>query len=403
MIKTNSEPVGEHTGLFHLRNLLSYFVFFVTLGFAIQACMEEPTPVGSRLLPPSDLLKIDTATTVSVGSTSQKVIPNPSFPFRLLVGKFDESESWGVIRFSQLPDSLILVNVVGAELNLRVNYHFGDSLAPFSMDVHKVLQNWGSDSLTIDSLRSAGFYETAPLAVVNAGAVHDSAVITIPLDTALVRSWLNAPSDTVITNFGLLLRPTNTAVVKGFATSIASTESHRPHLVVRYTRTGTTQVDTATVAGSTEAFGASTSNTSWLSDSTRIYVRNGLSYRGMIDFDIASLPAGTSIHKAVLEVTLDPTASRFNSYTSDSLFAYFVTDDGVVQTVSALSVPVIVDGRKTYQFQVSTFAQLWLRRNYPRRIAIAGYTEEYSLDSFVLFGAPSPLKPKLIITYSAVL
>jgi len=123
----------------------------------------------------------------------------------------------------------------------------------------------------------------------------------------------------------------------------------------------------------------------------------------MVDFDISSLPPGSSIHKAILDVTLDAATSRFNSYTSDSLIAYFVIDEGVVQTIAAVSEPLTIDGLKTYRFNVSTFVQLWTRNNYPRRIALAGFTEDHSLDSFVLFGASSPSKPKLIITYSSLL
>ncbi len=368
----------------------------------LQACIEEPNPVGSRILPGSDLLRIDTVTVYAVNSSTQHVVPNSNLPARLLVGKAGDYEAWAVIRFSSLPDSLVLVNVLGAEMKLRVLYHFGDSLAPFSMDVHRILKGWGTDSLTIDSLQAPGFYQSSPLTMLNTGAIDDSTVVTVPMDTSIVRSWLNTPLDTVATNFGVLLKPTNTGVIKGFATSINSTFSYRPELVVRYTRQGTTRQDTVRLRGTTEAFVAFTKNTSWLSDSSRIYVRNGLAYRGLIDFNISALPFGSSIHKAVMQVTLDPAASRFNSLTRDSLYAYFVTEEGVYSLISSLSEPALIDGRKVYQFQITTSVQIWSRSNNPRRIAIAGYTENYSLDSFVLYGASSALKPKLSITYSSV-
>lgn len=375
---------------------------FILLSIGSFACMDEPSPVGSRLLPDADLLKLDTTTVGAITTTSERTIPTKLFPSRLLVGKTSDRESWAAIRFNAIPDSLVLVNVHSAELQLRVNYHFGDSLAPFSFNVHTILKNWGSDSLTIDSLRASGFFSATPMSTLNTGPVGDTATVTVVLDTAIVRSWLNAPLDTLNTNFGVLLKPTNFGVIKGFATSIASIVEYRPRLIVRYSRQGTTRIDTVRISGSVEMFAAFTENPSELVDSARVYIHNGLSSRGVIEFDISSFTKSTTIHRAVLEVTLDPTASRFNSYSSDSLYAFFVTENGVSPNLFSLSEPKVVHGRKVYHFPISTFVQIWARSNSPRKIVLAGYTEHYSLDSFVLFGASSPFKPRLIITHSAI-
>lgn len=388
--------ITDRTTLFVTAMLLAL------LSVALASCMEEPSPVGARLLPDTDLLKLDTTTVGAIKTSSEQNIPTKLLPSRLLVGKTSDRESWAAIRFNAIHDSLVLVNVLSARLELRVNYHFGDSLAPFSFDVHKILRNWGSDSLTIDSLRSPGFFQATPMSSLNAGPVGDTATVAVALDTATVRSWLNAPLDTMTTNFGVLLKPTNSGVIKGFATSIASVVEHRPRLVVLYSRQGTTRVDTVTISGSTDVFAAFTENSSWLTDSSRVYVHNGLSSRGVIEFDISSFTKSTSIHKAVLEVTLDPAASRLNSYSTDSLYAFFVTTDGVLPNLFALSEPKVIEGRKVYHFPISSFVQIWTRTNEPRKIVLAGYTEHYSLDSFVLYGASSPFKPKLIVTYSAI-
>jgi hypothetical protein len=319
------------------------------------------------------------------------------------VGKTTDRESWAALRFTQIPDSLVLVNVLGAELLLRVNYHFGDSLAPFSARVHQILKSWGSDSLTIDSLRSPGFFQTTPMSDVQPGPLGDTATVAFPLDTAIVRAWLNEPLDTLKTNFGVLLQPTNSGVIKGFATSVAATVGHRPQLVVRYSRQGSSRIDTVKISGSTEAFAAFSPDASWLMDSSKLYIHHGLSSRGTIEFDISSLPPTSTVHKAILEVTLDPTASRFNSYTVDSLYAFFVSEDGVLPSLFAVSEPRATDdGRKVYRFQISPFVQIWIRTASPRKIVLAGFAEQSSLDSFVLYGSSSPLKPKLIIIYSPI-
>jgi len=368
----------------------------------VPGCMEEPNPVGARLLPPSDLLKLDTTTVVATKSATERVVPNTSTPLSILVGKTSDYESWALLRFTPIPDTLLFVNVIDAKLDLRVNYHFGDSLAPFSLDVHKVLTSWGGDSLTIDSLNVAGLYEPTPNTSFAGSAIGDTATISIPLDTAMVRQWLDSPLDTVATNWGVLLKPTNSSVIKGFATSISSNASFRPQLVARYQRAGSTRIDTVRVSGSSEAFAAFAENTSWLGDSTRMYIHNGIASRGMVDFDISSLPAKSTIHKAVLEVTLDAALSRFNSHTRDSLFAFFVGSDGVFTSLAAVSEPATTNGQKVYRIAVTQFVQLWSRSDEPQRIALAGFAEDRALDSFVLYGATTLFRPKLIITYSPV-
>jgi hypothetical protein len=362
--------------------------------------MEDPNPVGASLLPGSDLLKIDTTTTPSTANSSQKAVPNPGLPNRLLIGKTADYESWGLLRFVSIPDSLVLINVLDASVTLRASYHFGDSLAPFSMTVHRVLNSWGTDSLTIDSLKATGFYETAAQANVSVSSIGDTATISFPLDTSMVRTWVNAALDTATTNFGLLLKPTNFSVIKGFESGVSPTTAFRPQVMIRYSRPGLTRVDTVVVNTSIVAYAAFANNTAWLSDSSHIYVRNGLAYRGSIDFDISGIPAGSPVHKAVLEMTLDPAASKLNSLTTDSLFAYFVSTDGVLTNSYALGEPTFVNGKKVYSFTVTNFVQYWTKNVNPRTIAVGGYTERSTVDSFVFFGASSAFKPKLLITYS---
>jgi hypothetical protein len=186
----------------------------------------------------------------------------------------------------------------------------------------------------------------------------------------------------------------------------ASDASHRPNLLMRFLRTESGKIDTVTVNIGISRYGARIGNTSWSSDSTHIYVRNGVSYRGMLEFDVSSLPPHAAIHKAVLELTLDRSQSGFNAYTVDSTLAVFVSDEGVVvSTIIGLSEPAEVgDGVRVHRFPVGQFVQRWVRATTQRRIAIAGYAEQDALDLFVFHGAAAPqaLRPKLTIVYSLI-
>jgi hypothetical protein len=293
--------------------------------------------------------------------------------------------------------------IVSAELDLRTVYHFGDSLAPFSMSVHQILLEWGTDSLTIDSLKAAGFYKTVPSGVWNPSSIGDTSTLTIPLDTSMIRSW-GTYSDTVIHNFGVLLRPTNNGVVKGFGSFTISEVAFGPRLLLRF-KDVAGKIDTLIITTGTHRFVTTGMNTAWAADSTHLWVQNGGANRGYVEFDVSSIPLHAAIHKAVLELTLDAQRSQFNYFTADSAFVYFTGDDGTTLTyIVDVGSPVQVGTSKVYQFPVGQFVQRWVRGAVLKRVAIAGFDETFALDLFSFYGAQSnkAVRPKLTIIYSVL-
>lgn len=369
----------------------------------VAGCAEDPNPVGIGLLPGDDFLHLDTTAVTATRSFSQPAIPATSVSRRVLVGATNGIECWGILRFSFLPDSIRYMPIVSAQLNLRTDYHFGDSLAPFSLAVHQILQNWGSDSLTIDSLKAPGFYSTTVSGSGNFGSVGDTATITIPIDTTMIRSW-GTISDTTISNFGVVLRPTNSRVVKGFISFASADPSLRPQLLLRFLETNG-KIDTLLVSLGIHRFVTTGLNPTWPSDSSHIYVMNGAAYRGYVEFDVGNLPPHAAVHKATLELTLDSRQSQFNIFTSDSAYAIFIGDDGTPLTyINVVGEPVQIGSARIYRFPVGSFVQRWIRGALQRRIAITGYTELSTLDLFSFYGAIADraLKPKLTIVYSLI-
>lgn len=369
----------------------------------LAGCAKEPTPVGARILPGGDLIKLDTSSFRSVRSYSRSNITQTARSPRVLVGTLDNLQSWGLYRFSYLPDSIATMRFASAELNLRTIYHFGDSLAPFSFTVHQILKNWGTDSLTIDSLRAAGFYKQSPCGSYSTPFLGDTVSISVPLDTTSIRSW-GTISDSVVSNFGLLLKPTNSRVVKGFGSFTISDGAMLPQLLLRFfDRAG--NIDTLKITLGTHRFVTTGPNPAWPSDSTRLYVMNGTSSRGYVEFDVSSLPAHAAVHKAILELTPDTRLAQSNYFTVDSLQAFFIGDDEATLTYTGVAGgPVPVGSSRVYQFSVGTYVQQWLRTAKQRRIAIAGYAEEAALDLFAFHGTTTnaALRPKLIVIYSLI-
>ena len=386
-----------------LRSQIIAVLFCSFFVFLIAGCAETPNQVGAKILPGKDLLHVDTTTVWAVASTSQPVIIGTASSPRLLLGKVNTVESWGLIRFAALPDTVRLLPLISAQLNLRTIYHFGDSLAPFSVAIHNVLMNWSSDSLTMDSLKAPGFYESNPRGIGSFSSVGDTVTITIPLDTAMIRTW-GTTSDSITTNFGLLLRPTNSNVVKGFGTFSQSDGTLWPQLVLLFQGSGGV-IDTLTVNTGSNRFVASGLAPSWPSDSTHIYVQNGFAYRGAIDFDVSVLPPHAAIHKATLQLTSDPSRTQFNYFTVDSLRAFFVDTSGLALTyLESISEGAQIGTAKTYQITVGSFIQRWVAGTGKRRLIIAGFEEWSALDLFSLYGAGASksLRPKLTIYYSLI-
>jgi hypothetical protein len=379
------------------------FIVVVSALLLLAGCAKEPNPVGAKLLPGSDLLQVDTVTFVATRCYSSSNITATSASARVLVGTVGTIQSWGIYRFSYLPDSTAAMPFVSAELTLRTLYHFGDSLAPFSFTVHRILQNWATDSLTIDSLKAPGFYETKPCGTWSEGSLGDTVTISVPLDTSAIRAWGTA-SDTLVTNLGLLLQPTNSGVIKGFGSFTTSGDDMQPRLLLRF-RDVAGNIDTLINKLGTHRYVVTGMDPTWQSDSTRLHVMNGGSYRGYVEFNVKSLPAHAAVHKAILELTPDPRLMQLNYFTVDSLEMFFTADDGTtVEYVSASGGPVQAGASKVYNAPVGSFVQRWLRGAAHQRIVIAGFTESQSLDLFTFYGmtADTSYRPKLKVFYSLI-
>ena len=164
-------------------------------------------------------------------------------------------------------------------------------------------------------------------------------------------------------------------------------------------------IDTSIVITGTSRSVSKMRDANQTSDGVRLYVRNGVSYRGFVGFDISSIPSHAAIHKAVLQLTQDQSSSEFNLYTIDSTLTMFVGDDGsVVNTIVDLGEPQQVGEQRVYQSTIGEIVQRWVRGSTQHKVAITGYDEPDAVDLFVFYGAAAPqeLRPKLTVIYSLV-
>ena len=236
------------------------------------------------------------------------------------------------LKFYQWPDSLIGVKITSATIQLKGVYHFGDSLAPLSFNAYRAMSNlFISDSLIYDSLNlnnvnspNGVYYNSSPLPIQTVIPVGDTMSMTINiLDTTMIREWFSTNTDTMDLNDGLVLRPTNSNIIKGFYSFSNSDTALQPTLYVNYIDTNNNSLSYSHKIGLSK-YVSTVDKASLITDNNLIYVQNGISYRGLVSFDsISKISANwpVLIYRAVLQVTLNSSqsSSQFNPFAHDTI------------------------------------------------------------------------------------
>lgn len=362
-------------------------------------CSDEPTSVGVGLLPPSDLVNIDSLTATSATSSSFRTyINNGRSGSNLLVGKFQGYESKLLIKFSSIPDTLRTATALSTTVVLKPRYTFGDSLGTVSFEVHKMLQSWSESGVTWDSI-PASSYDPAVQGMFT-GVVADSDSVAVNLSPSLVQSWFQAVADTQPIQ-GIILIPTNSSsTVRGF--SSFQSFINVPKLQVSFTKGGVQNSFTLSLGED-----ASISNIDNLVTRTDLmYVQAGVSYRASVKFDVSKIPKNSVVHNALLELTIDRTSSRLNKQTIDSLLAQFQTDS----IAHAFEPQSVLGSRKNpqeqpdvYSFTITADVQRWVNNGQNNGIVLRAFGEVDNLDLFTFYSplaVNETLRPRLKVLYS---
>ena len=97
--------------------------------------------------------------------------------------------------------------IVSATIRLHsLPYHLGDASAPFRLEAREITSFWNSYTFTNTDWADLK-YEATPAGIFE-GTFGDNDSIDIPIDSALVRTWLiNSSVDSNITkNYGVMLQ-----------------------------------------------------------------------------------------------------------------------------------------------------------------------------------------------------
>jgi hypothetical protein len=395
------------------------FLFTVIIAFISFGCNDDPDTVGARMLTSGDFGSIQVDTFYATGHSSLNNSLYTSSYGRFMIGKYQSYQAWACLLFAGWPDTMIGVTITSGTIRLKSTYHFGQSMSVLPINMYRARAALTGDSLTFDSLRlntvaqpPYNYYydvNTKYSSTIQAGDT-DWVTIDIP-DTTMLREWFSTNLDSLHLNDGLVLcpDPSLSNVIRGFYSYSASDTSYQPTLYVNYD--GAYGPNTYVHKLSSSKFVSTVDRAHVITDPNLIYIQSGISYRGLISFDSILTTWPVSIHRAVLQVTLNKGKSspQFNyfptPFLSDSLYAFSVgkdsTSDGSYYTLCKRSTDN--QGNEIYSFESAALANLWMTNSSARKVELCSYSEGISFDLFTLYSEASEknLKPRIIITYSA--
>jgi hypothetical protein len=371
------------------------------------ACSDDPTEENALItphLPFAEMIVRDT-TIVADSSSTFKEITAMNGTVNL-VGKSGNYTSTMLLAFytSYFPDR-DTVNVLRATLYLRGTSFYGDSTGRVSFTIHRASTSWNQSTFTLDSLQS-GLYESRVRGSYSSGVKSDTALVEIPLDTAMAREWLASTTSSEYTlRYGMVFVPTAEATaIQGFASFESDSTAWVPAVKLVCQNVAGTVIDSATYSLGVDTFVGEVDNL--VADPTLMYAQAGITYRSIVHFNVGFLPKGAIVNSAQLTLQANPAASKLNRFCQDtSLAVHIMTASSSTSSFSSSgSGAFLVPGSQTlYGADVASIVQSWHKgSNYGALIRIYGTREFSSLDLVTLYNqtAEEARRPRLKIIYS---
>ncbi len=298
--------------------------------------------------------------------------------------------------------------VFGADLRLYITYTKGrpaGGAGTIAFNVYRVNRSWAPSTLDWDTLQ-AGFYDPSTLrGSFSASITADTGWISVPLDTTMVRQWLQTSTSTDVTKFGVALVPTAASnIVIGYQSFEGDSLSRKPSVVIRAGSVNGAFTDTATYSDGIDTFSGDGPGDLMLPGIFSIQA--GVVYRGWLKFDVSFLTQSTLINNAELRVNMAALPQGQHLFDS-TLVAHLATGTDLSTFESnSYSMRPLDSSPLTLSGEVRHIVQSWLRgANYGMVLRPESAVEFATFDRYDLAGVhrPAPgdtLRPRLHITYS---
>ncbi|MGA9117805.1 MAG: DNRLRE domain-containing protein [Bacteroidota bacterium] len=377
-------------------------LFIAVVSALVSSCSEDPT-AQNAIVAPSSLPGVSFRdTTIFATQDSTFLLRLPMDGATDLIGGGAGYSASAILRFSPPISSIDTGKVISATLRLYITYHDGPP-GSVSFNTFKVTRAWDPSTVTWDSVQTDFYTPTSPLPPVSQSVPADSQYITIPLDTAMVRLWIQTPDAADLDRYGIMLVPTSgTSSILGFHSFSADSVAYYPTLTVVTLGPNTTAVDTTIINSGLATF---VGDCSPPTDAATLTLQAGVVYRSWLGFDVSFLHQGFIVNSAELLVDRMNSPS-FNTVLTDStVSAHLVTgttlntyevSGSVLSPVSASSTTLSGDARH--------IVQSWVHGpSYGVLLRTSSNAEFNTFDRVQLSGIRSTnavIRPRLHLVYS---
>jgi hypothetical protein len=375
------------------------------LGCAIAGCSQNPTSVGTKLIPGSEKFSAHDTSIIAIRDTTFKFASPNGVGANVLVGNHSSVDATALLQFfTTIPDSLTTVHIDTVRLSLTVSYTWNMATVFPDFIIREVMTPWSAATVTVDSLATLNFSPTLPGSIAGKDSINIGSVVTALIDSSIVRKWINITVDTSKPRFfSIALKPgsINTGIW-GFSQFGTSTP---PSLKILYSKNGVRDsIDLNSGSGSFLA-----TKIPFL-PSGYIETQGGISVRSKINFNLK--PISDSIGRAIvnnarMELTLDSAASRLGAGTPDSVLALIGGSDARPDSVStAYFAYGYRDASQTtkivYTFSVTSMAQQWISNpSTYQGVVLRSVTDASSVDKLSFYSSKDPTRPpRLFVTYT---
>jgi len=376
------------------------------------SCDDNPTSLGSNLLPNQDLINVTQINSLDAAFEQKARFYNTdtldlASSTKIFLGKNGNVESTMLMKFlfffpdsikkAILGDSLVLKN---AFIEMQPIYTKGNTNNSFDFTVHEIAEDWNSLDFTIANLEALQFNNE------NVSSNHDfsnDTLITLDLNKALVENWMKLfSSETQEANYGIYFNFTNTTEkILGFPaiSSAEDTRLTRLKLIVEvpnnYTDTLTAIVssDVHVVKGKLPA-----------TNNNNIFVQGGIPIHSNLFVDVSKVPKYSIINKATLKLHVDESESEIGTIKTDYLKVALINDYELSKTNTDYSVINLeLDSLSYYTGDITKYVQEWISTgNNGLKLFTADEVE--SLNKIAIYGSENTdlkLRPYLEIIYTS--
>lgn len=371
-----------------------------------HGCSKESSFEPLFDLDPGERLRSDTLFATQSEWFNSGSSPGPAWSStRMVVCNWKGYESRGFLRFTAFPDTSVTVDTV--RLYLWANRIEGNWDGAV-LDIHTL----------VDTLEQTELYwgempgiSAEPIGQFNLPSGQDSVFVDV---TDVLSSWIGGEGP----NYGLALKPHEGAgpeFLVEFATREVAVKTiddstsldFRPALRIAYTDTaGESQL---AVSVATEDTFADTLLSPFPDDADRLFCGSGFPSRAFVKFEVDRIPEGSTVTKSTMRLTLDPTASSFDSIgiTCHAVLAYpwegFATDIGATGIATVTLVPDEITDNIVEMDITALVQPLVAGIEKDRGFAVKASNEAFDLDFVSFWSHLRPevdLKPRLVVDYT---